>query len=67
MNTLTTSPLAPLLDRLFDEADTAWESAKPAIDDISPEERERLKRSKTEYRDFYRDSAKGPGIDAGDG
>jgi predicted O-methyltransferase YrrM len=54
MNTLTTSPLAPLLDRLFDEADTAWESAKPAIDDISPEERERLKRSKTEYRDFYR-------------
>jgi hypothetical protein len=67
MNTLTTSPLAPLLDRLFDEADAAWESAKPAIDDISPEERERLKRSKTEYRDFYRDSAKGPGIDAGDG
>jgi predicted O-methyltransferase YrrM len=50
MNTLTAAPLAPLLDRLFEEADAA---TSPALDDISPEERTRLMRSKTEYLDFY--------------
>ncbi|MEW7855242.1 class I SAM-dependent methyltransferase [Pseudomonas chlororaphis] len=49
-STLTTSPLAPLLDRLFEQADTA---TSPAVAGISREERERLMHSKTEYLDFY--------------
>lgn len=49
-STLTTFPLAPLLDRLFEQADTA---TSPAVADISREERERLMHSKTEYLDFY--------------
>jgi len=49
-STLTTSPLAPLLDRLFEQADTA---TSPAVAGISGEERERLMHSKTEYLDFY--------------
>lgn len=48
--TLTTSPLAPLLDRLFQQAD---EATSPAIADMSREERTRLMHSKTEYLDFY--------------
>lgn len=48
--TLTTTPLAPLLDRLFKQADKA---ASPAMAEIPREERERLMRSKTEYLDFY--------------
>jgi predicted O-methyltransferase YrrM len=52
MTTLTTAPLAPLLDRLFQEADAA--SPSPAVNDLSPEERARLMRSKTDYLDFYR-------------
>ncbi|MFT4077497.1 MAG: class I SAM-dependent methyltransferase [Asticcacaulis sp.] len=50
MNTLTTAPLAPLLDRLFAEADAA---TSPALQDIPWEERERLMRSKTEYLGLY--------------
>jgi predicted O-methyltransferase YrrM len=49
-STLTTSPLAPLLDRLFEQANTA---TSPAVAGISGEERERLMHSKTEYLDFY--------------
>ncbi|MCP1478828.1 putative O-methyltransferase YrrM [Pseudomonas chlororaphis] len=49
-STLTTFPLAPLLDRLFEQADTA---TSPAVAGISREERERLMHSKTEYLDFY--------------
>ncbi|QLL10765.1 O-methyltransferase [Pseudomonas chlororaphis] len=49
-STLTTSPLAPLLDRLFEQAHTA---TSPAVAGISREERERLMHSKTEYMDFY--------------
>ncbi|WP_249976904.1 O-methyltransferase [Vreelandella olivaria] len=48
--TLTTSPLAPLLDRLFAQADAA---TSPALAGISREERERLMHSRTEYLDFY--------------
>ncbi len=48
--TLTTAPLAPLLDRLFEEAAAA---TSPALAELSREERERLLRSKTEYLDFY--------------
>jgi predicted O-methyltransferase YrrM len=53
MNTLTTPPLAPLLARLFQEADeTSWET-NPAVAALSEAEQSRLMRSKTEYRDFY--------------
>ena len=53
MNTLTTSPLAPLLDRLFDEADAASAETEAAVADLSDEARARLIRSKTDYRDLY--------------
>lgn len=48
--TLTTAPLAPLLDRLFMQAAAA---TSPAMAHISREERDRLMHSKTEYLDFY--------------
>lgn len=53
MTTLTTAPLAPLLDRLFEEADAASPSTSPVVAALSPEERTRLMHSKTEYLDFY--------------
>ncbi len=53
MTTLTTTPVAPLLDRLFKEAAMASPVTSPAIADLSPAERSRLMRSKTDYRDFY--------------
>jgi predicted O-methyltransferase YrrM len=48
--TLITAPLAPLLERLFAEAEAA---RSPALAHLSREERERLMRSRTGYRDFY--------------
>jgi predicted O-methyltransferase YrrM len=53
MTTLTAAPLAPLLDRLFEEAALATPATSPAIADLSAEDRERLRRSKTDYIDFY--------------
>ena len=53
MTTLTATPLAPLLNRLFDEADAALPDTKAAFADLSDDERARLMRSKTDYRDFY--------------
>ena len=53
MTTLTATPLAPLLDRLFEEADAALPDTRAAVADLSDEERARLMRSKTDYRDFY--------------
>jgi predicted O-methyltransferase YrrM len=53
MSTLTNAPLAPLLERLFAEADAVRPSAVPAVAALSREERERLMASKTEYLDFY--------------
>jgi len=53
MTTLTESPLSPLLDRLFREADAVSPLAIPAIAALSREERERLMHSKTDYLDFY--------------
>jgi predicted O-methyltransferase YrrM len=50
MITLTTPPVAPLLERLFVEAAAA---AGPALTDLTGDERERLLRSKTEYLDLY--------------
>jgi predicted O-methyltransferase YrrM len=53
MTTLTTAPVAPLLDRLFEEADAASPEAIPAIAELSSAERSRLMHSKTDYLDFY--------------
>jgi predicted O-methyltransferase YrrM len=53
MTTLTTTPLAPLLDRLFEEADAASAETDSAVADLSPEDRARLMRSQTDYLDFY--------------
>jgi predicted O-methyltransferase YrrM len=52
MTTLTATPLAPVLDRLFEEAAAASPAASPAVADLF-EERERLMRSKTDYLEFY--------------
>ncbi|OSQ36959.1 O-methyltransferase [Thalassospira mesophila] len=51
LNTLTSSPLAALLDHLFNEA--AKMSPRAAVADISPAEQTRLMHSKTEYQEFY--------------
>ena len=54
MTTLTTTtPLAPLLERLFEEADASEAELETAAADLSDEERTRLMRSRTEYRDLY--------------
>src|SRR5436190_11142303 len=53
MTTLTTSPLAPLLDRLFAEADETSATTMAAVSDIPAEELTRLRASKTDYLDFY--------------
>jgi predicted O-methyltransferase YrrM len=53
MTTLTTSPVAPLLDRLFNEAAAASPAMSPALTELSAEERTRLMRSKTDYLEFY--------------
>ena len=53
MTTLTTAPLASLLDRLFEEAAASSPQAHPAVAALGDEERGRLMRSKTEYLEFY--------------
>lgn len=53
MNTLTTAPVAPLLDRLFEEAEAENPMNDPALSSISVEEQKRLVRSKVGYRDLY--------------
>ncbi|BDU19399.1 O-methyltransferase [Dyella sp. GSA-30] len=53
MTTLATTPLAPLLDRLFKEADAASPATIPALAALSADEHQRLMRSKTDYIDFY--------------
>lgn len=50
MNTLTTAPLAPLLERLFDASES---SAAPVFTDLSAAERDRLLRSRTDYLALY--------------
>jgi predicted O-methyltransferase YrrM len=52
MNTLTTPPVAPLLDRLFKEDAAASPARDPAVASLF-EERAQLMRSKTAYLDFY--------------
>jgi predicted O-methyltransferase YrrM len=51
--TLTTAPAAPLLDRLFKEADAISPASVPAFATLSAEDRGRLMRSKTDYLEFY--------------
>lgn len=53
MTTLTQSPLAPLLDRLFREAATQSPLTIPALAALSREERERMLQSKTDYIALY--------------
>lgn len=53
MTTLNTTPLRPLLDRLFAEADAAAPASHPALARLSAEERSELMRSKAGYLDFY--------------
>jgi predicted O-methyltransferase YrrM len=53
MNTLTSTPLAPLLDRLFQEAEAKSPERSPELAKLSAEERDRLMQSKSEYASFY--------------
>jgi predicted O-methyltransferase YrrM len=53
MTTLTTAPLAPLLDCLFEQDRTASPAMSPAAAALCAEERSRLMQSKTEYLDYY--------------
>ena len=53
MTTLTTSPLAPLLQQLFEQAEQTSPASIPALAALSADEHTRLMRSKTDYRDFY--------------
>lgn len=53
MTTLTIAPIAPLLERLFAEADEASPMNDPAFADITEDEHSRLMRSKTDYRELY--------------
>ena len=53
MTTLTSAPLAPLLDRLFEEAARARPEQSPELAHLLPQH-ERMMRSRTEYRVFYR-------------
>lgn len=53
MTTPTITSLAPLLDRLFDEAEAASGATQAAVADLSDADRARMMRSKTDYRDLY--------------
>jgi predicted O-methyltransferase YrrM len=53
MNTLSSAPVAPLLARLFAEADANPPVRSPIFANVTGEERQRMMRSKTDYRDFY--------------
>jgi predicted O-methyltransferase YrrM len=53
MTTLTTPPLAPLLERLFADAEASDEILQQQMGNLSPEERAARVRSTTDYRAFY--------------
>jgi predicted O-methyltransferase YrrM len=53
MTTLTAAPLAPLLDRLFADADASSAALRPLLGTLSEDERARLMGSTTDYLDFY--------------
>ena len=50
MTTSTITSLAPLLDHLFDEDETARGVVRAAFADVSEADRARMMRSKTDYR-----------------
>ena len=50
MTTLTAAPMAPLIERLYAQANAV---TSPVFSSIPQEERERLMRSKTDYLDLY--------------
>jgi predicted O-methyltransferase YrrM len=53
MTTLTSAPLAPLIDRLFEEAAVADTRLRATFADVPEQERLRLMRSRTEYLALY--------------
>jgi predicted O-methyltransferase YrrM len=53
MTTLTTAPLAPVLQRLFTEADASTALLRQELAKISVEDRRKMMTSTTEYRAFY--------------
>ena len=57
MTTITTAPVAPLLDRLFRHADDADPATMPSVaaywNALTDEDKARLVRSRTDYADFY--------------
>jgi predicted O-methyltransferase YrrM len=53
MTTLSSAPVAPLLARLFADADANPPARSPAFAGVTSEDRGRMMRSKTDYRDFY--------------
>jgi predicted O-methyltransferase YrrM len=53
MTTLTAAPLAPLLNRLFTEAEATEPNIDAAFADLSDEEQTRMLRSKTDYGEVY--------------
>jgi predicted O-methyltransferase YrrM len=53
MTTPTITKLAPLLDRLFLEAEATRDATHAAVADLSDADRARMMRSKTDYRDLY--------------
>jgi predicted O-methyltransferase YrrM len=53
MTTLTSAPLAPLLDRLFAEEDDGSAATRAVFRDMPAAELARLRASKTEYLDLY--------------
>ncbi|PDT89160.1 methyltransferase [Bradyrhizobium sp. Y36] len=53
MTTSTITSLAPLLNRLFDEAEAASGAMRAAVADLSDADRARMMRSKTDYHDLY--------------
>ncbi len=53
MTTLSSAPVAPLLARLFAEADANPPTQSPVFAGVAGEDHHRMMRSKTDYRDFY--------------
>lgn len=53
MTTLTTAPLAPLLARLFEDAEANSPAESPAFAHVTADEHARLMQSKTDYADLY--------------
>ena len=53
MTALTAAPLAPLLDRLFADAEAAEPDIDAAFADLSDDEQARMLRSKTDYGELY--------------